>query len=480
MSIRNQPHFVEIDIVKYSKKGNGIGYFERQDGTEWPVEVSFAVPGDKVRAMLLRKRRGIYQSRLEEILHPSSDRIPPRCKHFGLCGGCRWQQVSYEMQLKNKQEFVLRCFGDLLTDEVEVRGILPCASQWHYRNKMEYSFSSDAAKNNYLGLMMDASKGRVFHLSECHLPNPWFVEAVNAVRQWWNEFGLDAYHVRRNSGSLRTLTLREGQRTGDRMVNLTVSGNPAYALKKQHLESFVAFVRDAVEPVDPEKKLSIFLTIQQVQKGQPTQLYEMHLYGAEHIREILYIKTDPAEEPQPLKFSISPSAFFQPNTEQAELLYSIALRMGVIPKSAVVYDLYCGTGTLGICVANRAEQVVGIELSPESALDARSNASENGLDNVTILTGSVHEKLAEIQEEELFPPPDIVMVDPPRPGLDPASIKHIIALNPPKIIYISCNPATQAENIAEFVKAGYRLQAVQPVDQFPHTVHIENIAVLSK
>jgi 23S rRNA (uracil1939-C5)-methyltransferase len=203
------------------------------------------------------------------------------------------------------------------------------------------------------------------------------------------------------------------------------------------------------------------------------------LYGPDHIREILLIKTDPAEEPVPMKFNISPSAFFQPNTRQAEKLYSIALKMAIIPKHTVVYDLYCGTGTLGICAARRARQVVGVELSPESAHDARHNASENGLENVEILTGAVHEKLEEIRAQERFPPPDLVMVDPPRAGLDAAALKHIIQLRPPKILYISCNPATQAENVADFVAAGYRLQAMQPIDQFPHTAHIENIVVLT-
>lgn len=268
---------------------------------------------------------------------------------------------------------------------------------------MEFSFSSDKAKNHYLGLHMDSGKGRVFEMTECHLPNPWFVEALKATKEWWEEFGLDAYHAHHNTGSLRTLTVREGQRTGDRMVNLTVSGNPEFALKKSQLEGFIAFIRAAVEPIDPSKQLSIFLTIHQIAKGKPTQFYEMHLYGSEHIREILHIKADPNEEPIPLTFNVSPSAFFQPNTSQAEQLYSIALRMALIPKNAVVYDLYCGTGTMGICAARRAKEVIGIELSSESSLDARENVKVNGVDNVTILTGSVGEKLAEIQQKKGIP-----------------------------------------------------------------------------
>ncbi|MFQ5729365.1 MAG: RNA methyltransferase, partial [Waddliaceae bacterium] len=162
MSIRKRAYFAETEIVGTSKKGNGVGYFERQDGTRWPVEVSFTIPGDKVRIMITRKRSGVYHGRLEELLQASADRVAPRCKHFGLCGGCRWQQIPYEMQLKNKQEFVRYCFKELLTDEVDVGEILPCQDNWHYRNKMEYTFSSDAANNHYLGLIIDSSKGRVF------------------------------------------------------------------------------------------------------------------------------------------------------------------------------------------------------------------------------------------------------------------------------------------------------------------------------
>ncbi|CCB91754.1 uncharacterized RNA methyltransferase pc1544 [Waddlia chondrophila 2032/99] len=480
MSIRNKQCQVEVDIVNFSKKGNGIGYFLRQDEQTWPVEVSFAVPGDRVKTTLSRKRSGIYRSRLDEIMAPSPDRIAPKCSHFGVCGGCRWQQTPYSKQLKEKELLIQHQFGHLLTDSVDLYQIVPCDTPWNYRNKMEFSFSTDLEGNKYLGLMMDQGRGKVMDLQECHLTNPWFIETVSAVRDWWEESELEAYHSYKDLGSLRTLTVREGIRTGDRMVNLTVSGNPDFALKKHHLEGFVAFVRDAIEPVDPDKRLSIFLTIQQIKKGYPTQFYEMHLYGADTIREELHIQMLTEGGLEPLLFHISPAAFFQPNTLQAEKLYSLALELAQISKEQVVYDLYCGTGTLGICAAKRAKQVVGVELSPESAHDARHNAKENRIENLTILTGAVRRVLEEIKEKELFPDPDVVMVDPPRAGLDPHAIKHLLELGPPKIVYVSCNPATQVENVKEFLKDGYVLKAVQPVDQFPQTVHIENIVLLAK
>lgn len=469
---------VELEIVELTKKGNGIGYLEMPEGKRRTVEVPFAIPGDFVRAYLIRKRSGVFLGHLEEVLRPSKDRIEPRCVHFGVCGGCRWQQVSYEQQLQYKENSVRKTFAPLLSPSFQINPIVACDPPWHYRNKMEFSFSQDAAKKKFLGLVMDSGKGKVLNVTECHLVNPWFIEALKTVRAWWHESDLDAFHLNTNQGSLRNLTVREGKRSGDRLVMLTVSGNPDFALNKHHLQTFVAFLRDAIEPVEPSSHLSIFLRIQQTARGVSTNFYEMLLYGPDYIRETLSIQIDPNEPPFSLQFHVSPAAFFQPNTQQAEKLYSLALQMAKIPKDGVVYDLYCGTGTLGICAAKQAKQVMGIEISPESALDARTNAARNGLDNVTIISGAVRHVLPQIASEEKLPHPDMIMVDPPRPGLDPEAMKRVIDLKAPKILYISCNPITQAENVAEFINSGYRIEAIQPVDQFPQTPHIENIVIL--
>lgn len=472
----NPPQPAEVNITGFSKKGNGIGIVD--EGKGLTVEVPFTMPGDKVSVLMHRKRSGVYSSSLESIITPSSDRIEPRCIHFNTCGGCRWQHIPYREQLKIKQELVDKLFLPHIPPGVIIGPIVACDPPWEYRNKMEFTFSSDAAGRHYAGLMIDGSRGKVLNLTECHLAHPWFIDALKATRQWWNEAELMAYHPHSNKGSLRTLTLRDGSRTGDRLVMLTVSGNPDFALQKQHLASFTAFLRDAAEPLDPESQLSIFLRIQQIAKGTATNFYEILLHGPDHINEKLNIQ--PKEEAASLAFAISPSAFFQPNTKQAERLYSIALQLLDIPNGSVVYDLYCGTGTLGICAAKHAKQVIGIEISPESSLDARTNVAANGLENVTILTGSVRDVMTAIRQEKTYPLPDVVMVDPPRIGLDPDTIKHLIELHPDKILYISCNPTTQVENIAVLKDAGYQITAIQPVDQFPHTVHIENIVVLKR
>lgn len=468
---------VNVDIETLNKDGYGVGSFELQPEMQREVEVPFTMPKDKVTANLYRKRSGIYQSQLVDVLQPSEDRIAPRCIHFATCGGCRWQHIPYQYQLEQKQKYVHSCFKDLLHPDLILHPIISCDPPWQYRNKMEFSFSQNLQGEQFLGLIIHNSRGKVFNVTECHLVKSWFVDALKVTREWWVKSGLEAYHLHKDKGSLRTLTLREGFRTGDRMVCLTVSGNPDYALNGEQLKDFVSVICKAIQP--PENgKLSIFLRIQQIAKGSPTQFFEMLLHEPDQIRETLYLSHQ--EEKYELTFKISPSSFFQPNTQQAERLYSLALKMAKITKDSVVYDLFCGTGTLGICAAPYAKYVVGIELSPEGSLDARTNAKDNQLSNITILTGDVGNTLEKIQKEKSHPFPDIVMIDPPRVGMDKKAIQTLINFAPSIIVYISCNPTSQAANIAELVQNGYRLLEIQPVDQFPQTIHIENIALLER
>lgn len=467
---------LELEITEVSKKGNGIGYATRDNGIIWKVEVPFTMKDDLVKVSLRGKKNGIHVGKLEEIIKSSSERNTPKCIHFGSCGGCRLQHIPYELQAKNKESTVINLFENLITQDVRVYPLLKADSPFNYRNKMEFSFSSDSSKNKYLGLIMDASRGKVLNLTECHLTNPWFIDALKAVKHWWDKSDLLAYHPSENSGSLRTLTVREAKNTGDRLVMLTVSGNPEFALSKEHLNSFKEALKNAVLSPLPDSTLSIFVRIQQIAKGMQTEFYEIHLSGKDHIEEILHIQLNDNDPTLALKFTVSPTAFFQPNTAQAEKLYSKALELAELSKSDVVYDLYCGTGTLGICMAKHVKTVIGVEISAESSLDAKTNATKNGLENFIVHTGDV----GKILKEKKFPTPDVIMLDPPRAGLDDRAIEEILNLNAKKIVYISCNPETQSQNIFKLCSAGYKLICIQPVDQFPQTMHIENIALLTR
>ncbi|HSX13304.1 MAG TPA: 23S rRNA (uracil(1939)-C(5))-methyltransferase RlmD [Chlamydiales bacterium] len=404
----------------------------------------------------------------------SALKVEPRCSHVPSCGGCVLQEMDYNEQLKIKQQNIEETFAGFLNlDEVIVHPIIPCESPWEYRNKMEFSFSQDKSGNRFLGLILKGSKGKVFNLMECHLTAPWFAKVVESVRTWWEESGLHAYRRYTDQGSLRTLTIREGKRTGDKMVFLTVSGNPAFSLNKRHLDTFLTALKKTLPDT---ASLSVFLRIQQIARKMPTQFYEMHLSGPAHIQEQLWI--DHGNKRTLLTFKISPTSFFQPNTHQAEVLYSKALQMVGSCSNRVVFDLYCGIGTLSMAMALQAKQVFGIEINPHAVFDAENNKLINGISNVDVLCGDVGQMLQQLSNQKKIASPDLVMVDPPRSGLDPLALNHILSLRPRKILYISCNPQTQVKDIQELHQAGYQLIALQPVDQFPHTLHIENIALL--
>lgn len=466
---------IQVQIEKFSSKGYGIGHGCKEGSTTLhKVEVPHTVPGDSVLVEIGRKRKGAYFGFRPKVVVPSKDRVTPRCAHAEICGGCSWQQVSYQVQTEQKQQYIDKLFSDVKEPITTIHPIISCENPWLYRNKMEYTFSENRAGEKFLGLIMTGGKGRVFSLTECHLTDPWFHKTVNAVRGFWQESSLQAYNLRSDEGSLRTLTLRTGTRSGHKMAFLTVSAHPDFALKKSDLEGFIKALYSVVSE-EEKSSYSIFLRVQQILKGSPTQFYEMHLAGPDYLSEELFI------EPLGKKyvFKISPTAFFQPNTLQAERLYARALEMAGKEKPSHVLDLYAGTSTLGILFSAKASKVTSIEINPHAVFDAEVNKEWNQITNLEVKKGDVAEVLAELRKDPSFQP-ELVVVDPPRSGLDPKALGLLLQTNPKKIIYISCNPSTQAENVKYLVANGYRLLEVQPVDQFPHTIHVENICLLQR
>lgn len=391
--------------------------------------------------------------------------VTARCAHASSCGGCALQEIEYSAQIEAKELWVSRLFQESISSSTDIYPIIPCPDPWHYRNKMEFSFSQDAKGNRYLGLMLRAGRGKVFNLLECHLAPTWFAEGLQATRSWWESGPLKAYHPHRNTGTLRTLTLRHGHRTGRKMAILTVSGMPEYAISRARMETWAK----AMHALDA--KTSCFVCIQQAMPKHPTSFYEIHLNGPEYLFEELHIGK------QVLNLQISPRSFFQPNSRQAEVLYRRALEIAAPGYGDHVLDLYCGTATIGMAFAPLVKQVTAIELNPYAIFDAEANCDRNKLANLRLLQGDAHEKLSEVlQEGTRF---DLIIVDPPRTGLGPKALQTLLKANAPRILYIACNPATQAEEVKALVQHGYKLEALQPVDQFPHTPHVENIALLT-
>lgn len=455
-----------LQIKGLNKEGMGIADYTRPDGLVRQVVIPYCLPDEEVEATL-RKAKRSYFGHVEKLVKISPDREAARCVHFGSCGGCRFQHMSYDAQLAFKEKEIKRLFAgyeELFLPIIKSPGI------WNYRNKMEFSFSEDSKGQKFLGLYLSQSRGKVFTLRECHLVAPWMAETLQNVRAWWEQGDLTAFHPHKNEGSLRTVTFRDSLTSHDRVIILTVSGRPEYALKKEHVESFVAACMQA----SPENggNLSVILCIHQQVKGKPTEFYEMRLFGPDYFREQFEIAVDGAKKS--FEFHISPRSFVQPNSLQASRLYSTALQLAEIQKHEVLYDLYAGIGVFGMCAAHLAKDVVSIELNPDAAYDATTNITRLGFDNVQSFKGDV----ATILKEKTFSLPDIVLVDPPRSGLGPKAVAEIVALKPKRIVYVSCNPATQAEDVKLLVELGYKVKTIQPIDQFPHTLHVENIVLL--
>ena len=466
---------VQISIEKLSAKGYGVGYVSKApEAPPAKVEIPHTVPGDLLEVEIGRKRKGAYFGYFPKVIQASPDRAALQCVHAQSCGGCSWQQIEYQQQSYLKQKIVEELFSNLLSESTQFFPLIPCDPIWRYRNKMEYTFSQNKSGEKFLGLIMTGGKGRVFDLTECHLTDPWFSQVVCAVRSFWIQSSLQAYHMMSDKGALRNLTVRKARNTTDRLVMLTVSGNPAFAMKREEIHHFCQAVLSTLSDSE-QARCSIFLRIQQIHKGSPTQFYEMHLHGPDHILEELHI---PCVE-RTMTFKISPTAFFQPNSFQAEKLYNKALEMIGNKPLDLVLDLYAGTSTLGILFSAKARQVISIEINPHAVFDAEVNKELNECSNLTIHKGDVAEVLSKLREDLNFSA-ELVVVDPPRAGLDDRALNHIIQLSPKNILYVSCNPESQAKNVKQFMAAGYALMVVQPVDQFAHTIHIENICLLEK
>lgn len=460
-----------VKLVRWGKDGVAVADVLRHDGKQVTVAVREALVGEDVETEELRKvRGGAYETRVCAVQNPSPHRVAPLCPHFGECGGCTWQHIAYEEQLRIKQTFI----DDLFASYCTVRPIIGTDIPWRYRNKMEFSFSQDKAGNRFLGLIN--LRGRVMNVQVCPLTPPWMAEALCCVRTWWERSELRAYHPGKNEGTLQTLTVREG--ISDRMVMLTVSGNPSFAPKKRQLDELVAMLRELFTPTDGT--LSIVLRIRQIAKGMPTQFYEMMLHGPDFIRMKLSVSLAVDTPPVSMEFHVSPQAFFQPNSAQCCAIYSTALTLAELTPSDVVWDLYCGIGGFGMLAASRVSQAVGVEISRESAYDGTTNRDRLQIQNFSIHCGDTGEVIASMKAAGNFLPPTIVIIDPPRAGMSTKALLEIVSLGPEKIVYVSCNPQTQVKDVEALVSHGWHVVAVQPIDQFPQTPHIENIALLRR
>jgi 23S rRNA (uracil1939-C5)-methyltransferase len=442
---------LELRIDSLAFGGSGVA---RHDG--FVVFVRGGVPGDDVRARITKVKRGFAEGIVTELVHSSDSRVAAPCRHFGVCGGCRFQDLAYSVQLAEKERQVRDALVRIgRFAEPPLEPIVPAASQFAYRNKLEYSFTSGEDRVD-LGFHRAGRWDEVIGIEECLLTTDVGNAIRLAVRGWAREEQLDAYDQENGSGYLRHLVVREGRNTGQALVVLVTAPGERFE---------AGYLVDVLRRF-PEVR-SIHWAINDTpaeQTNLPTKL----LWGADAIEE----------EILGLRFRVRPSAFLQTNTEMAERLYELAREYAGLSGGENVFDLYCGTGTIGLALAGSAGAVWGVEISEESVACAIENADLNDIDNARFFAGNVGQSIEELREEAGSP--DVVIVDPPRAGLAGKALRRTGALGASRIVYVSCNPTTLASDLQVLRdEYGYVLERCRPVDMFPHTPHVESVSLLS-
>jgi 23S rRNA (uracil1939-C5)-methyltransferase len=441
---------IELTIDSLAYGGNGVA---RLDG--FVVFVRRGLPGDTVRARVTKVKRGWAETLAEEVLAPSPHRVEAPCAHYPACGGCRFQDLAYEAQVAEKEaqvrDALVRIGG---VAEPPLEPILPAESQFHYRNKLEYSFT-DTARGAALGFHRAGRWDEVLEVERCWLTTDLGNAIREAVREWAQEEGLPAFDQEEQTGYLRHLVVREGRNTGQALVQLVTAPGDL-----QGADRLVAALR-----AFPEVR-SIHWAVND-RPAEVTNLPTNLLWGEEAIEE----------EVLGLSYRVRPNAFLQTNTAMAERLYELAIEYAALTGAETVYDLYCGIGTIGLSLAAQALTVWGVEASEESVACAIENAGLNGVTNAAFFAGEVGASLDQLADRAGRP--DVVVVDPPRAGLSGKALRRVARLEAPRIVYVSCNPTTLAGNVKELAADwGYRLERVRPVDMFPHTPHVETVALL--
>lgn len=475
---------IEVDIEKYAFEGKGIARINRQliipdkkdedEQSNYVVFVDGSYPGDKVTARLTKIKNSYSEAKRVSIIKPSEFRVEPRCKYFGICGGCKQQDLDYKTQVDFKQQQVNEIFEKVggFTDYI-CEPILFSDKIFYYRNKMEYSFATrkwlpeeefksatETPETFALGLHMQGFFDRLLDIDECFLQSELSIRIVNFTRDLFKESGVPVYTTKTHTGYLRNLVIKTSHHTDDIMVNL-VTGADNEMVMKEYTNSLLNTFPEVTTVVNniTLKKASIAI-------GDYQRVYHGSGFITDSIGEY--------------NFRISANSFFQTNTLQAKKLYQIVLDFVEFSGSEIVYDLFCGTGSIAIFISKFVREVIGFEGVETSIYDARENAISNNVFNTKFFNANLYESVAPILKKKRIPKPDVVILDPPRNGLHKNTIYDVLEMSPRKIIYVSCNPTTQVRDLRKFVDLGYSLVKIRPIDMFPHTFHIENVALLQK
>ena len=456
----------DVTIDAYAAEGKSIAHLP--DGKVLFVEG--VVPGDVINAVITKDKKSWAQGRVTQLVKPSDLRVEPFCQHFGVCGGCKWQMLPYSKQLEYKQQQVedqLKRIGHVALPEIQP--ISGSAYERFYRNKLEFTFSSQRyrtfeeiaersekfAPEPALGFHAPGLFDKVVEIHTCYLQHEPTNTLLKVLREYSQANNLSYHDIKQHTGWLRNVTIRVTT-TNEVLINLVVhhEDESARIAILEHIKTNVPGITSLHYTINGKMNDSIY--------DQDVICY----YGKPHIEEKL----------EGFRFKISPKSFFQTNSTQAETLYRITRDFAGLTGNEVLYDLYCGPGSIGIFCSKGAKKVIGIELIEDAIKDAYENAAMNGLDHCKFFAGDV----ADICTDEFFAEhgkPDVIITDPPRAGMHEKLVQQILKMRAPRVVYVSCNPATQARDL-QLLDAAYKIVKLQPVDMFPHTHHIENVALL--
>ena len=453
-----------IQVIDIAEEGKGVGKSD-----DLVIFIDKAVPGDIVDVELLRRKKKFYEGKIQNLVKPSEHRTEPFCEHFGVCGGCKWQHLTYDAQLQFKQKSVSDALQRLgKVDVSDMEPILGSAESRYYRNKLEYTFSDkrwltdgdmrngETMEMNALGYHIPGRFDKILDIDHCYLQADPSNEIRNKVREYALKAGISFYNLKNHEGALRNLIIRTSS-TGELMVIVVF----AYADEEQ-VEGMMKFIATEF------KSINSLLYIINHKKNDTIFDQDIHTYeGADHIFENM----------DGLKFKIGPKSFYQTNSAQAFELYKIARDFANFKGDELVYDLYTGAGTIANFIAGNVKNVVGIEYVPTAIEDAKINSEINGIKNTSFFAGDMKDILNE-DFISIHGKPDVVITDPPRAGMHPDVLKRLLEMEAEKIVYVSCNAATQARDI-ELLKEKYVVGRIKPVDMFPHTQHVENVVLLT-
>ncbi len=453
---------LELEITQVAFGGKGIA---RLDGMA--VFVDQTVPGDRVVARVFRKKKNYAEARITALKAPSSQRVAAPCPYSGVCGGCKWQFLAYENQLTYKQDHVREALEHIASiKDVPVHPTIPSAAVFGYRNKMEFSCAthrwlmpSEMGQEGVdagmaLGLHVPGTYFKVLDIEACLLQPAQGNDLLADARAFIRASGVPVYDLKSHEGFWRFLVLRHSVAQDQWMVNIVTAGENRRAVRAlgDQLTDRYPNVVSVVNNITARKAAVAF--------GE----YEISLNGEPMIVDAI----------GPFEFEISANSFFQTNTSGARLLYAVTRDYAGLTGHETVVDLYCGAGTIGICLSEEAREVVGLELVKSALADATRNCRRNGIDNCRFIAGDIRQSLGQLDVR-----PEVMIIDPPRAGMHPDVVERVLAIKPERIVYVSCNPATMARDLA-LMKDVFWVEEVQPVDMFPHTFHIESVARLSR